>query len=54
MSDAVVELENVWKVFGSRADDAMKAIRAEGLGKAEVLERFNAVVGVKDASFQVG
>ncbi|MGR3511947.1 MAG: quaternary amine ABC transporter ATP-binding protein [Paracoccaceae bacterium] len=50
---SVVELENVWKVFGSRAADAMKAIRAEGIGKPEVLERFNAVVGVKDASFAV-
>ena len=43
---SVVELENVWKVFGSRASEAMAAIRAEGLGKAEVLERFEAVVGV--------
>ncbi len=50
---AVVELENVWKVFGSRSAEAMKAIQAEGIGKAEVLERFDAVVGVKDASFQV-
>ncbi len=53
MSDAVVELENVWKVFGERADEAMAAIRAEGIGKPEVLERFGAVVGVKDASFKV-
>lgn len=53
MSDAVVELDGVWKVFGDRAEDAMKAIRNEGLGKAEVLERFSAVVGVKDASFKV-
>ena len=54
MSDAVVELDGVWKVFGTRAEDAMAAIRAEGIGKAEVLERYNAVVGVKDASFSVG
>jgi glycine betaine/proline transport system ATP-binding protein len=54
MSDAGVELENVWKVFGARAGDAMKAIRAEGIGKREALERFDAVVGVKDASFSVG
>ncbi len=53
MSDAVLELEGVWKVFGDRAPEAMKAIRAEGIGKAEVLERFEAVVGVKDASFSV-
>jgi len=53
MSDPVVELENVWKVFGNRSDEAMKAIRSEGIGKAEVLERYDAVVGVKDASFSV-
>lgn len=53
MSDAVVELENVWKVFGARAGEAMKAIRSEGIGKSEVLERYDAVVGVKDASFKV-
>ncbi len=50
---SVVELENVWKVFGARAKEAMAAIHAEGLGKAEVLERFEAVVGVRDASFAV-
>lgn len=50
---SVVELEHVWKVFGSRANEAMSAINAEGIGKAEVLERFEAVVGVRDASFAV-
>lgn len=53
MSDAVVELEHVWKVFGDKADEAMQAIRNEGLSKSEVLERYDAVVGVKDASFSV-
>ena len=53
MNDAVVEIENVWKVFGDRADEAMQAIRTEGLSKTEVLERYDAVVGVKDASFKV-
>ena len=54
MTDAIVELDGVWKVFGDRAPEAMAAIRSEGIGKAEVLERFSAVVGVKDASFSVG
>ena len=53
MSDKVVEIENVWKVFGDRAEEAMQAIRNEGLSKGEVLERYDAVVGVKDASFSV-
>ena len=50
---AVVELQNVWKIFGDRAGEAMSAILSEGIGKPEVLERFAAVVGVKDASFAV-
>ena len=53
MTNAVIELENVWKLFGSRASEAMQAIQTQGLGKAEVLEQFDAVVGVKDASFSV-
>jgi glycine betaine/proline transport system ATP-binding protein len=54
MTEPVVELEGVWKVFGERAREAMQAVQTEGLGKPEVLERFGAVVGVKDASFKVG
>lgn len=53
MSDNVIEIENVWKVFGEHAEQAMQAIRADGIGKQEVLERFAAVVGVKDVSFNV-
>jgi len=51
--ETVVEVENVWKIFGHNAAEAMKAINEEGLGKAEVLERFNAVVGVADVSFNI-
>ncbi len=51
--DIAIDAQGVWKVFGARADEALKAIHAEGLGKAEVLERFNCVVGVADASFQI-
>jgi len=53
MSETVVELRNVWKVFGHRSDEAMKAIHARGLTKPEVLEEFQCVVGVQDASFSV-
>lgn len=53
MSETVVKLEQVWKVFGERADEAMTAIRAEQLTKPEVLERFQCVVGVQNASFEV-
>ena len=53
MSEAVVKLSNVWKIFGERADEAMAAVKAEGLTKPQVLERFGCVVGVQDVSFEV-
>jgi ABC-type proline/glycine betaine transport system ATPase subunit len=53
MTEIVVKAEGVWKVFGDRADEAIKAVQTEGIGKPEVLERFACVVGVQDASFEV-
>ena len=49
-----IECRNLWKIFGERAEEALRAIEQEGLGKAEVLERLDCVVGVADASFSVG
>lgn len=51
--DPVVQIKNVWKIFGDRANEALAAIEKEDLTKAEVLERFEAVVGVRDVSFDV-
>ena len=51
--NAVVEVDGVWKIFGDRADEAMAAVEKDNLSKAEVLERFEAVVGVRDVSFSV-
>ena len=51
--ETVIEISNVWKIFGDRADEALRAIEAEGLSKAEVLSRYNAVVGVADVSLEV-
>ncbi len=53
-SDPMIDIAGVWKVFGARAEEAMQAIRSEGLTKAQVLDRFDCVVGVADASFEVG
>ena len=44
---------NVWKVFGDNSKAALKAIHDCGLSKAEVLDEFNCVVGVADASFEI-
>lgn len=49
----VVQVDDVWKIFGERADEALAAIRKDNLSKAEVLERFEAVVGVREVSFDV-
>ena len=53
MSDPVIRLHGVWKIFGTRVDEAMRAIAAEGLAKPQVLDRFGCVVGIADCSFEV-
>ena len=53
MESDVIELRGVWKIFGDRAKEALAAVRSENLSKAEILERFDCVVGVVDASFNV-
>lgn len=51
--EIAIDAKGVWKVFGDRSKEALKAIHAEGLTKAQVLERYNCVVGVADASFEI-
>jgi glycine betaine/proline transport system ATP-binding protein len=34
--EGVVVTRNLWKILGARADEAMAAVRAEDLSKAEV------------------
>ena len=53
MSEAVIKLDDVWKIFGDRNQEAMAAIKNEGLTKPEVLEKFGCVVGVAKCSFEV-
>jgi glycine betaine/proline transport system ATP-binding protein len=52
-SETVIEISNVWKIFGARPKEALRAIREEGLDKAQVLAKYNAVVGVADVSLTV-
>ncbi len=51
--DRVIDVTDVWKIFGDRPEAALQAIRDRGLTKAEVLGEFNAVVGVADVSLSV-
>ncbi len=53
-SGMVIECRNLWKIFGARSQEAMKAVTSQGLSKTEVLETFDCVVGVQDATFSVG
>ena len=34
--DTVIEISHVWKIFGERPQDALRAIREKGLSKAQV------------------
>jgi glycine betaine/proline transport system ATP-binding protein len=52
-TDIAVECRHLWKIYGDGGHDALRAARDEGAGKDEILERFDCVVGVADASFEV-
>jgi glycine betaine/proline transport system ATP-binding protein len=51
--DAVIDCRNLWKIFGQRTGAAMKAVREQGLGKLEVRDKFDCVVGVQNVTFSV-
>lgn len=51
--DVLVDCQSLWKVFGDKSKEAMKAISQKGLSKKDVLSEFNCVVGVNNASLQV-
>jgi len=53
MPDVKIECRNLWKIYGAREQEALKAVQADNLSKEEVRDRFNCVLGVRDASFSV-
>jgi len=53
MSTAQIECRDLWKIYGPNADKAMEAVLNEGIGKEEVRDRFNCVLGVRNANFSV-
>ena len=52
-NDVLLDCQNVWKIFGARSSAAVKAVSDRGLSKKQVLQDFDCVVGVSDASLQV-
>ena len=53
VDENVIIFNDVWKIFGDHAQQAMVAIKNDGLTKPEVLERFGCVVGIAQCSFKV-
>ncbi len=51
--DCMIKVSGVWKIFGGDPKAALKAVTEEGLSKAEVLEKFNSVVGVADVNLEI-
>jgi hypothetical protein len=49
----VIDCRALWKIFGKRAGEALRAVQERGLGKEEGREEFDRVIGVRDASFAV-
>lgn len=51
--EVLVDCQSLWKIFGDKAEAAIRAVAEQGASKAEVLQKFNCVVGVSGASLQV-
>ena len=49
----MIEVENVWKIFGRDPAKALTVASAGDISKQELLEKHDAVVGVADVSFSV-
>jgi glycine betaine/proline transport system ATP-binding protein len=48
-----IECRDVWKLFGARAREALQAVRAEGLDRQQVQQRFGCTLAVAGANLQV-
>lgn len=52
-SEVKIAIRNLYKVFGPDPQRALKAVKDEGLGKPELLERYNHVLGLRDINVDV-
>jgi glycine betaine/proline transport system ATP-binding protein len=48
-----VECRHVWKVFGTRAQEALRAARDQGLDRREIQRRFDCTLAIADVNLQV-
>ena len=52
-SGSFIEIQNVSKIFGNASAEVLDAVTRQKISKQEALERYNAVIGVFDVSFNV-
>lgn len=49
----LIVMKDVWKIFGPRQKEALAAVRKDGIGKQEIADRFDCVVGVANVNISV-
>lgn len=52
-SEVLIDCQSVWKIFGDRLPEALRAVAERGLDKNQVLQEYKCVVGVSNASLQI-
>ena len=52
-SGSFIEIQNVSKIFGNTSPEVLEAIAKNQISKQHALEKYNAVIGVSDVSFEV-
>lgn len=52
-SAPLLECESVWKIFGKKADAALRGITERGLDKSQVMQEFDCVIGVANVSLRL-
>ena len=53
MTEVAIKVKNVWKIFGTNSKEVIHSIQNNSISKKEALEKYNAVIGVSDVSFEV-
>lgn len=53
MTSPAITCTGLWKIFGPREMDALKAAQEDSASKKHILEKFECVIGVADVSFSV-
>ena len=52
-SNCAIQIQNVWKIFGNNSKTVLDEIVNNNISKSEALEKYDAVIGVSDVSFDV-